>query len=55
MHDILGGLCEQLKELKRYKARFGELSDEDEDERRGVGGHGQGIGSYLLTSPPDLA
>lgn len=40
MKDVLGGLAEQLKELQRYKARFGELNDEDEDEKRGVRGHG---------------
>lgn len=40
MKDVLGGLAEQLRELQRYKARFGELSDEDEDEKRGVRGHG---------------
>jgi hypothetical protein len=40
MKDVLGGLAEQLKELQRYKSRFGELSDEDEDEKRGVRGHG---------------
>lgn len=39
MKDVLGGLAEQLKELQRYKARFGELNDEDEDERRGARGH----------------
>jgi adenylate cyclase len=27
MDDILGGLAEQLKELQKYKARYGELKD----------------------------
>jgi adenylate cyclase len=36
MNDVFSGLAEQLKELQRYKARFGELDDEDEDEKRGV-------------------
>lgn len=39
MKDVLSGLAEQLKELDRYKSRFGELNDEDEDEKRGVRGH----------------
>jgi hypothetical protein len=39
MTEVLGGLAEQMKELQRYKARFGELSDQDEDEKRGARGH----------------
>lgn len=27
MDDILGGLTEQLKELQKYKERFGELEN----------------------------
>jgi hypothetical protein len=33
MDEVLDGLAAQLKELQRYKARFGELDDEDETER----------------------
>jgi hypothetical protein len=29
MGEIMSGLEEQLKELQRYKARFGELRDDD--------------------------
>jgi hypothetical protein len=29
MNDILGGLAEQLEQLQRYKARYGELDDKD--------------------------
>jgi len=32
MEEILGGLAEQLKELQRYKAKFGELDDADRIE-----------------------
>lgn len=28
MDDILGGLSQQLKELERYKAKYGPLDDE---------------------------
>jgi len=28
MDDVLGGLTEQLKELERYKQKFGPLKDE---------------------------
>ena len=33
MDEVLDGLAAQLKELQRYKTRFGELDDEDETER----------------------
>ena len=32
MEEVLGGLAEQLKELQRYKAKFGELDDADRIE-----------------------
>jgi hypothetical protein len=33
MDEVLDGLAAQLKQLQRYKARFGELHYEDETER----------------------